>query len=300
MKSEERHKLHENALAKSLIGVVESIAPYANAILAVILLVVVVFGVWRWWQSQSAYAAANAWDDLYRAVASNDTAGLDRIVEQNQGTEVASWAAILSADMHLASGCQDLFTNKATAGQELGKAVEKYMQVRSESRTPVLRERATYGLARAYEALSGTRKSEGELGKAIQHYKEVVKNWPKGTYAGAASRRLEDLEQSSTKSFYDKFAKHDPQPAFAPGGPGQPLFDSKSLPEGGAVPDFSKLMNEAVKADKDEAKPVAEEAKPAAEPTKTPAPEAKEPAAPAPAKEAKPAEKTPAKVEEKK
>lgn len=300
MKSEERHKLHENALAKWLIGVVESIAPYANAILAVVLLVVVVFGVLKWWQSQSVYAAAHAWDDLYSAVAANDTAALDRVVEQNPGTEVAYWAAVLSADMHLASGCQDLFTNKATAGQELRKAVEKCMKVRNESRTPVLRERATYGLARAYEALSGTRQSEGELNKAIQTYEEVVKNWPKGTYAGAAAKRLEDLQAAKTKVFYDKFAQHDPQPAFAPGGPGQPLFDSKSLPEGGDVPDFSKLMNEGAQTDKDAAKSATKEAKPAVEAAKPPAPDAKDAKTPAPTKEAKPAEKAPAKPEEKK
>ncbi len=159
MKSEERHRLQENVLAKSLKGVVEAITPYANAILAVILLVVVLFGVWKWWQTQSAHAAAGAWENLYAAVAANDTAALDRVVEQNQGAEVASWAAILAGDMHLTSGCQDLFTNKATAGQELRKAVDKYMKVRSESRTPALRERATYGLGRAYEALCGTRQS---------------------------------------------------------------------------------------------------------------------------------------------
>lgn len=293
MKSEERHKLHENALAKWLIGVVESVAPYTNAILAVVLLVVVVFGVWRWWQSQSAHAAANAWDDLYSAIASNDTGALDQIVEQNRGADVAYWAAILAADMHIASGCQDLFSNKATAGQDLRKAVDKYMMVRNESRVPMLRERATYGLAKAYEALAGTRQSEGELAKAIQHYEEVVKNWPKGTYAGAAAQRLEDLQNPETKKFYDRFAQHDPKPAFTPGGPGEPLFDSKSLPEEGAVPDFSKLMNEAAKADKDAVKPAAEE-------PKTPVSESKDAAAGA--KEAKPAEaeKAPAKAEEKK
>lgn len=296
MKSEERHKLHENALAKWLIGVVESVAPYTNAILAVVLLVVVVFGVWKWWQSQSAYAAANAWNDLYSALASNNTDALDQVIEQNQGTNAAYWAAVLAADIHTTSGCQELFTNKATASQELRKAVDKYLKVRNESRIPMLRERATYGLARAYEGLAGTRQSEGELAKAIQHYEEVVKNWPKGTYAGAASQRLEDLQAPETKKFYDRFAQHDPKPAFTPGGPGEPLFDSKSLPEGGDVPDFSKLMNEAAKTNTDAVKPAAEEPKaPAAEPKK-------DAAAPAPAKEAKPAdaEKAPEKAEEKK
>ncbi len=298
MKSEERHRLQENVLAKSLKGVVEAITPYANAILAVILLGVVLLGVWKWWQTQSAHAAASAWEDLYTAMAANDTAALDRVMEQNPGTEVASWAAILTGDMHLTSGCQDLFTNKATAGQQLRKAVDKYMKVRSESRTPALRERATYGLGRAYEALCGTRQSEGEMNKAVQAYEEVVKNWPKETYAGAASQRLADLKEAKTKEFYDKFAQYDPQPAFTPASPGQPLFDSKSLPEGGAVPDFSKLMNEGGKSDKEAAKPEVDAAKPAADDAKSPAPETKGTAIPE--KEAKPAETAPAKADDKK
>lgn len=284
MKSEERHKLQENALAKSLVGVMERVAPYMNAILAVLLLVIVVFGVMKWWRSQSATAAANAWDDLYAAVGANDPAALDRVVEQNQGTEVAYWAAVLSGDIHLASGCQDLFSNKATATQELRKAVEKYQLVRSESRTACLRERATFGVARAYESLAGTRQSEGELPKAIQAYEEVVKNWPKGAYATAAQERIDDLKNPKIKSFYDKFAQYDPQPAFTPGGPGKPLFDSKSLPEGAPIPDFSKKLNDAAK-DKEPAK---DEAK---------APPATKDAAPA-KEEAKPAEKAPAKAPE--
>jgi hypothetical protein len=280
MKSEERHKLQENVLAKSLTGVVERVGPYMNAILAVLLLVIVVFGVWKWWHQQSASAAANAWDDLYAAIGANDPAALDRVVEQNQGTEVAYWAATLSGDIHLASGCQDLFANKATASQELQKAVEKYLLVRSESSTAALRERATFGLARAYEAQAGTRQSQGELSKAIQSYEEVVKNWPKGAYAAAAQQRIDDLKKPATKSFYDKFAQYDPQPAFTPGGPGKPLFDSKSLPEGAPIPDFSKKLDDAAK-------------------DKTPAKDEAKPVEKAPVKEeAKPAEKAPAKEPE--
>jgi predicted negative regulator of RcsB-dependent stress response len=286
MKSEQRHKLQQNALADWLAGVLKTIQPYANAVLAVVLLVVVVLGLWRWLQHQSTAAAAGAWESLYRAISSNDPAQLDRIVEQNQGTEVAYWAAVLSGDMHLSFGCRDLFTNKATASQDLRKAIEKYTLVRNESRTSALRERATFGLARAYEALGGTRQSEGELGKAVQSYEEVVKNWPNGTFTGAAQERLDDLNSKSAKTFYDKFAKFDPQPAFStpPGAQGKPVFDSKSLPEDGSVPDFSKMMNEGTK--KESAQPVktgpAKVGQPAAE-----KPAAEAPIAPAP-KDAKP------------
>jgi hypothetical protein len=306
MKSEERHKLHENALAKSLADVVESVRPYTNAILAVILLVVVVFTVWRWWQRQSESVAATAWDTVYAAVAQNDAGALDKIAEQSHGTEVASWAAVLSGDMHLAAGCQQLFTSKATAGAELRKAVDKYNQVRNESRTPTLRERATFGLARANEALSGTRQSEGELPKAIQYYEEVTKNWPKGTYAGAAQKRLDELKDkdSGAQKFYDRFAQYDPQPAMTPGGPGAKLpFDSKSLPEDGKVPDFSQMLKESEKAADETTKPVktgpVDLGKGLGDESKAAPAEKKDPA-PAAAKDEKSAEPAPAKASEEK
>lgn len=258
MKSEQRHKLQQNELAEWLTGVINVVRPYANAILAVILLGVVVLGLWKWWQAQSASAASAAWNEIYAAAAAQDTATLDRIMEQNPGTEAAYWAAVLSADLHLAAGCQDLFSNKASARQELRKAVEKYLLVRNESRTSALRDRATFGLARAYEALGGTRQSEGELAKAVDTYEEVTRKWPKGAFAAAAETRAADLQTQATKAFYDKFAQYDPQPAFSnqPGGQTKPLFDSKSLPEDGSVPDFSKVLGEGTTAGKESAKPV--------------------------------------------
>jgi len=251
MKSEERHRLQQNVLAEWLTEVVNTVRPYANAILATVLLVVVVLILWRWWQQQSALASEHAWDELYSAANAQDSATLDRVAEQNPGTDAASWAAVLSADIHLAAGTDDLFSNKASASQELRKAIEKYLLVRKESRITALRERATFGLARAYEAMGGTRQSEGELEKARETYEEVVKNWPDGTYQQAATIRLEDLKSQSTKAFYDKFAQYDPQPSFStqPGEQNKPLFDSKSLPEDVAVPDFSKMLEGSKDAD---------------------------------------------------
>ncbi|MFH1264987.1 MAG: hypothetical protein ABIK89_04625, partial [Planctomycetota bacterium] len=95
----------------------------------------------------------------------------------------------------------------------------------------MLQQRASYGLARAYESLAGT---QGGLDKAITTYEELVAKWPQGAYCALAMRRLEELERLDTKDFYDKFAKFEPRPPLA-GGPGQgPAFDLDNLSDEGA------------------------------------------------------------------
>ena len=283
MKTEERHKLQQNELADWLGRILTVIKPYTNAILAVALLVVVIVALSSWWNRQSASEASGAWEQIYRALGANNPAQLDKIVEDNPGTEVAQWAAALSGDIHLAAGCQQLFTNKSTASQDLQKAVDSYTKVGDEARLSTLRERATFGLARAYEATCGTRQSQGELQKAIKNYEELVKNWPDGAYAPLAKNRLDQLKSPAAKRFYDKFAQFDPQPSFtAPAGVG-PSFDSKSLqepkaPADGADIKFPNLGKDLGKGDK---KPAA--GGPSASPPKTPVKPPELPPSPPPA-----------------
>ena len=75
-------------------------------------------------------------------------------------------------------------------------------------------------------------------------YEEIGAKWPNGTYAAAASQRLQDLKRPVTKRFYDDFAHFDPKPAFS-GKPGErPSFDLNSLPSDGP-PSVSDLKLDA-------------------------------------------------------
>jgi tetratricopeptide (TPR) repeat protein len=135
-----------------------------------------------------------------------------------------------------------LFINKPNASQDLQKAFDEYTKVRGEARSSMLRERALFGLARTYEALSGTRRSQGELEKAIQNYQELVsnKNYKDGPYYSLAKDRLEDLGTTEARTFYDKFAHFDPQPKLSPPLTA-PSFDSKSLQEQPPAPSSAGL-----------------------------------------------------------
>jgi tetratricopeptide (TPR) repeat protein len=208
MKSERRHELEHNELADWIGNTILAIKPYRNLILGILILLGVGGAVFAWWRNHSGGQTAEAWDQFYKALDSRNPAKLSEVMEQYPNTHVAHCAALVAADMHLDMGCERLFENKALANQELYKATQIYQTVldpREGSRNAMLREHATFGLARAYEA-------SGDLDKAVECYEEVGKNWPKGAYAAAAQSRLSDLGKHSTKDWYDRFAQFDPKP----------------------------------------------------------------------------------------
>ncbi|MFH1266846.1 MAG: hypothetical protein ABIK89_14045, partial [Planctomycetota bacterium] len=144
----------------------------------------------------------------------------------------------------------------------------------------MLQQRASYGLARAYESLAGT---QGGLDKAIETYEDLVAKWPQGAYCELATRRLEELQRQDTKEFYDQFAKFEPRPPLAdgPGGPGQgPAFDLDNLSDEGAFSRVSEALG------LDDAEPeetmTDEESSAPAEPDAPPAQDQPAPAQPAP------------------
>jgi len=208
MKSERRHELQHNALADWLIQTGESLKPYQNMIWAAVATVLVVGLGYALWSRQSQAQTTQAWDDLNMALENNNAAALLRVIDNYPGTHAAHAAAAVVADFHLADGCGRLFSNKAAARQELGKAIDLYQTVLDESRQAPLRERATFGMARANEA-------KGDLVAAEKLYAEVAAKWSQGAYAAAANRRAADLKHPATKRFYDDFAQFDPQPAFS-------------------------------------------------------------------------------------
>jgi hypothetical protein len=195
-------------------------------VLAAVALVVVGLAVYAWWSRESAKLTTRAWDEFNTALESANPAALAKVIEDLPGTTVADMAATVSADLHLGLGCHELFVNKATAQEDLTKAIELYSSVREHSRLPSLLERATFGLARAKEAKGDA----ANIDQAMKLYEEVAVNWPNGAFAAAASQRLEDLKRPATKELYDRFAHFDPKPVFSSEPRGRLPFDSTSMP----------------------------------------------------------------------
>lgn len=229
MKSERRHELQHNELAEWLAKTFLVIKPYQNMIfLAVVLSMALAVGYMLWARMSSAQTA-KAWDAVSTAIDSGAILNLAGVIEEYPNTSAAQMAAVVLADYYLGDGCNQLFSNKANGQDLLNKAIRLYDSVLEQNSYPSIVERATYGLARAKEA-------KGELEPAEKLYAEVATQWPEGTYAEAASRRLADLKRPATKELYDRFAQFDPKPAFS--APDEkPEFDMSNLPEEGDTVD---------------------------------------------------------------
>ena len=240
MKTERRHELEENLLAKWLVSVYRKVQPYQNVLWAAVIVVLLVVAVYSWVSRRGAGQAEAAWDEVFGKMESarEDPALLEKVAETyGTTTEPGQWAALLAAEAYLAKTCDSLFQNKTEARDYLNRCRRLFEQLLNESRNEVIRERATFGLARADE-------TAGDLDRAIQNwsspaakqagqkadrgYQGLLNLWPDGAYAELAGQRLEDLQRYRTKKFYDDFARWEPSaPSLQP----EPPAKTKTGPE---------------------------------------------------------------------
>ncbi len=201
MKTERRHELQTNMLADRLAHFIAAAEPYSQMILAGVVAVVVLIFAYLYMSARQTQRLTEGWDQYFLAFDSQDGPKLAALAESFPRTPVAEWGRLMTADMVLAQSIGQLFSDKANASQEIRRAVDLYSTLRGTSDEPVILERATFGLARAYESL-------GELSKARAPYDAVAKQG--GAFAGLAKERLEDIDRTEVKEFYDWFAKYEP------------------------------------------------------------------------------------------
>jgi tetratricopeptide (TPR) repeat protein len=221
MKSKRRHELHTNLLADWLGEMIERIKPYQNAILGTTILVLVAIIAIVVWRSHSVSQAGEAWADVPLVAGSPEA--YEQVEQRHPQTAAAEWATVLAADQYLRIGASDLFMDKDQAKEALNHAIENYEKAFKESRSPLLQERAAFGMARTQECL-------GRLDDAAKNYELVIKRWPKGMFHSAAEDRLQDLQRPSTKRFYDDFASFSPKPPAKEAG-SSPKVTLPPLPE---------------------------------------------------------------------
>jgi hypothetical protein len=222
MKTERRHELQTNVLASSLAHWTESAQPYGKALLAALLAIVIALFAWLYIRSQNQARTSEGWNDYFQAVNNRDDQLLQDVAEQYGGTMVSEWSRLTLADWQLDSGTNRLLVDRSLARDQLREAIEKYQAVNLQASDNTIRERATYGLARAQEAY-------GELENARETYNKLATNWPESPFAATAKARASVLETQPAKQFYDWIAKYEP-PKPLSGEPGTP----------GARPDFLK------------------------------------------------------------
>lgn len=231
MKTQRRHELATNVLADWLGEKIEALKPYSAAVsVTTLLVVVVIFASVMLYQRREA-STAQAWSDYFAAIENQSpdeaTDKLEAVAIDHPRSAAGLWSRLSLADTHLANGVEDLFKDRASARKALDRAIDDYQAVVEQApRDSLLAERATFGLAEAYE-------SKNELEDARKQYRTLLEGWPNGAFSALAKDRLADLDRKATKDFYDWFAKQSPQtkPKF-PGLPGQkPAFDLDKLPD---------------------------------------------------------------------
>jgi hypothetical protein len=224
MKAEHRHELQTNALADWIEKSAEKVRPDTPLVLVGIAAVAIVIGILSYLNSAERNNKAAAADQYIGAISSEGIGDLQATVTDYRGTEIGVLAQLQVADRLLSAGSDALYINKAAGRENLQKAAEGFTLAKDETRDPMLRSWALFGLGRAHESL-------GDLDKARNDYQLMLKDYPNSSFAVTAKRNLEQLNQPQVKEFYDWFAKQDPRPASpdpSTGIPGlKPSFDIK-------------------------------------------------------------------------
>jgi hypothetical protein len=227
MKTERRHQLETNELADSLAHWVEAVKPYSRMISGLLIALVVLAFAYAFVGRHSAAKARQGWDEYFQA--SNQQFSrekLEDVADKFPGTPAAWWSRTVVGDMNLNDGVNLLFNDKASARDKLHAAVSDYESVVKEATETAVQQRATYGLARAHEAL-------GELDDARKFYLQLCSKWPDSALEKPARQRANDLERQGTKEFYDWFEKQSPEKSLLsePGKPGERPKLDLNIPE---------------------------------------------------------------------
>jgi hypothetical protein len=193
MKSARRHELEENQLALWLAAKAESVKPHLKMVGAAILAVVIAWLLYSYFSGRSQKRLAAGWDKFYQA---NDLKGFQAVVDEFENSPAGLAARQQLAVMQLQEGNRRLMLDRDAAMILLEDASKNFEVVARESDDAMMKQYATYQLARAYEAL-------GQLENARSEYEKLGKTWPDSAYATAAKGRLEDLDRPATKEFYD-------------------------------------------------------------------------------------------------
>lgn len=244
-RKQHKHQLETNWLANFLGEQIESVKPIGVQVGIVAGVILVAFVGYQLWSSTSQQSQTEAWQAYLRATAGTadvEPDVLNTVSSQHKGTMAAAWAKLRLADDKLNSGVAKLLgdelasgPNPSAAAADFSDARDLYQEV-ADSETAqssdLIQQRATLGLARAYESMGdGT-----SLEKARELYKKITTAFPDGLYAQEAERRLEDLQRDSTKRFYDKLTAYEPPQATGPGTPGVRPSDEFHFPAPGSGP----------------------------------------------------------------
>jgi len=230
MKSEHRHELETNALAKWVADFISRFRDYGStALMCVAVLAVAILG-YAYFSDSNSSRQSEAWNDfndaMIRAVSSRPSVqqsleALKQSAEAYPDTATQEWADVTWADGQVLMSSWDYVHNRPAAMEAVNKAMSTYQSLLQETDNPALVSRAHFGLGRVYEL-------KNELDKARSEYAGVT-----GPLAEVAKQRAEQLGQPAVKESYEWLASAEAPRARILGNtglsPGRPNFSEDSL-----------------------------------------------------------------------
>jgi hypothetical protein len=155
MKTERRHDLETNELARRATVWIEKVKPYSAQIVGV---VVVLLGFWvvsSIWGSVSSSQDEAAWDAYDLALTSSDLemTNMQQVAnnELYENSPVQEWAFAAWADRQLYIASREYLSDRSLAMDRLGRVEAIYEEVAANASDDQLRNRARFGLGRVYE-----------------------------------------------------------------------------------------------------------------------------------------------------
>lgn len=215
MKTERRHELSENVLAKEINVVSDMARQHGGTVAMVIGVGMIIYAAAAFWNSHRASVNQDAWDAYQTAIVEGDPElrSLRRVADSDEfsGTVMQEWAYLTWADRQLLLASQQYFVNRDEANKRLTDVAAVYDQYATSGVDPEIRNRSRLGLARVDEM-------QNRLEEARKEY-----NLVEGALGEYAARRATELESKQLEEDYKWLTTAPlPKPVAAAKGPGTP------------------------------------------------------------------------------
>lgn len=201
MKSERRHEIQENSLARFLEGTFEAAKPHAPLIGIAALALVLGWIAYVILSQDRGVPASEQWNSVYSALDQSFRIGEDdvqrqevaqrfaAISEQYGDDPAALWAEYFYAQQALTQASDLAFSDPQGARADIERALMSFERVYDDTDQTVLKVKALWGMAEANE-LQATPEA---LESAKERYEEIINIWPEGNTAEMAKQRVERL-----------------------------------------------------------------------------------------------------------
>lgn len=197
MKSQHRHELETNWLAKRLNVMIERGRPYASTVLGIAVAILLVMVVWSIVAGSSSARQSEAWNEFNQAVVEPqpDVERLRALAEEHPNTKIQQLADVTWADSQVWLAAHNYLYDRRGAMDALEKASSRYQSVIDTSKDARVLNRARLGMARVHEI-------RGELDKAREEYLKVTGGIAR--YAEEQAKRLATPESKETYAWLAK------------------------------------------------------------------------------------------------